>query len=57
MAWTKKYLIAASLLFLLFSRLMIIGIKDIKLISNPIHIPNKEEEEIEIKVPRNKKKE
>jgi len=36
---------------------MIIGIKDIKLISNPIHIPNKEEEEIEIKVPRNKKKE
>lgn len=28
------------------------GIKDNKLISNPIHILNQEEEEIEIKVPR-----
>lgn len=34
-----------------FFVLIIRGIKDNKLISNPIHIPNQEEEEIEIKVP------
>lgn len=56
-ACTKKYLIAASLLFLLFSKLMIKGIKDIKFTSKPIHIPKREEEEIEIRVPRTKKKE
>lgn len=56
MAWIKKYLIAASLLFLLFSKLITKGIKDIKFTSNPIHIPNKDEEEIEIKVPNTKKK-
>lgn len=54
-AWIKKYLMAASLLFLLFSKLIIKGIKDIRLISRPIHIPNKEEEEIEIVVPKNRK--
>jgi hypothetical protein len=37
--------------------LIIIGIKDIKLISNPIHIPKRDEEEIVIKVPENRKKE
>ena len=56
-AWIKKYLIAASLLFLLFSILIIIGIKDIRLISNPIHIPNKVEDEIVIKVPEMRKNE
>lgn len=47
----------ASLLFLLLSKLIIIGINDIKLISNPIHIPNKEDDEIEISVPIIRKKE
>jgi hypothetical protein len=31
--------------------LIIRGIKDNKLISNPIHIPNQEDEEIEIRDP------
>ena len=48
--WIKKYLIIDSLEieFLLLKR---IGIKDAKLISKPIHIENKELEEIEIKIP------
>lgn len=57
MAWIKKYLIAASPLFLFLSKLIIIGIKDIKLISKPIHIPNKDEDEIEIIVPEKRKNE
>ena len=36
---------------------MIIGIKAIKFISSPIHIPKREEEDTEIKVPVNRKKE
>lgn len=48
--WIKKYLIEDSLeIKLLWS--IIKGIKDIKLISNPIHIPIQEEEEIVINVP------
>lgn len=45
--WVKKYLIADSLerIFLLS---IIRGINDNKLISNPIHIPSQEEDEIEI---------
>lgn len=55
-AWTKKYLMAASLLLLLYSKFITNGIKDIKFNSNPIHIPNNEEEEIVIKVPKTRKK-
>lgn len=48
--WIKKYLIEDSLeIKLLWS--IIKGIKDIKLISSPIHIPIQEDEEIVIKVP------
>lgn len=49
----RKYLIEDSLdsIFLLSD---IKGINDNKLISNPTHIPNQEEEEIEIAVPVNK---
>lgn len=54
-AWTKKYLIAASIFFLFLSIPIIIGIKAIKLNSRPIHIPNIEEEEIAINVPEIRK--
>lgn len=48
--WTKKYLIADSVdrEFLLS---IINGINDNKLISNPIHIPNHEEDEKVMKDP------
>lgn len=49
-AWIKKYLIADSVEIKLFVSI-IRGIKDNKLISNPIHIPIQEEEEIAIKDP------
>lgn len=48
--WIKKYLIEDSLEIKLFWSI-IKGIKDIKLISKPIHIPIQEDEEIVIKVP------
>lgn len=49
--WVKKYLIADSepIMFLLS---IIKGIKDIKLISSPIHIPNQEEDEIVNRLPK-----
>lgn len=49
-AWVKKYFKEDSdenKFFVLIIR----GIKDNKLISNPIHIPNQEDEEIEIRDP------
>lgn len=50
--WVKKYFKAASVenKFLDFN---IKGIKERRLISNPIHILNQEEAEIEINVPNN----
>lgn len=50
--WIKKYLIADSFVRRFFLS-VIRGIKDNKLISNPIHIPSHEEDEIVIKVPVN----
>jgi len=47
-AWVKKYFKDASVDIKLSS--LIKGIKDNKLISNPIHAPNQEFEEIVIKV-------
>jgi len=48
--WIRKYLIEDSLeIKLLWS--IIKGIKDIKLISNPIHMPIQDDEEIVINVP------
>lgn len=52
-AWVIKYFIAASDSNEFFV-LLINGIKDKRLISNPIHIPIQEYEEIEINVPENK---
>lgn len=49
-AWVKKYFKEDSEENKFFV-LIIRGIKDNKLISNPIHIPSQEEEEMEIKVP------
>lgn len=49
-AWVKKYFKDASVESKLFVSI-IKGIKDNKLISNPIQAPNQELEEIEIKVP------
>lgn len=48
--WVKKYLIADSV-EIKFLVLIIKGIKDKRLSSSPIHIPNHEEEEMEINVP------
>lgn len=51
-AWVKKYFSEASDDIKLFKSI-IRGIKESKLISNPIHTPNQELEEIVIKVPKN----
>lgn len=51
-ACVKKYLREASVDIRLFKSI-IRGIKDSKLISNPIQTPNHEFEEIVIKVPKN----
>lgn len=48
--WVKKYLIDASEEYI-FLYIENNGITEIILISNPIHIPSQEYEEIEIKVP------
>lgn len=50
-AWIKKYFRDDSEENKFFVPI-IKGIKDNKLISNPIHILNQEEEEIEIRVPK-----
>jgi hypothetical protein len=50
---TIKYFNEASVLYM-FLTLDIRGIKDIKLISSPIHAPNHELEETEIRVPPTK---
>jgi hypothetical protein len=52
-AWVKKYLRAASVDNKLFVSI-IKGIKDNKLISNPIQAPSQEFEEIAIRVPLTK---
>lgn len=49
-AWTKKYLREASVENKFFE-FVIKGIKESKLISKPIHAPNHELAEVEIKVP------
>lgn len=49
--WIKKYFKDASEEYKFFE-FIIKGIKDNKLISNPIHILNQEEAEIEIKEPK-----
>lgn len=49
-AWVRKYFNDDSEENKFFV-LIIKGIKDKRLISNPIHIPSQEDEEIEIKVP------
>lgn len=49
-AWTRKYFIADSEENK-FLELEIRGTNLIKLISRPIHVPNHEDDEIEIKVP------
>ena len=54
-AWTRKYFKEDSEENKFFE-FIIKGIKDSKLISNPIHTPNQEEDEIVINVPVNKVK-
>jgi len=49
-AWTRKYFIEASEENI-FLGLEIKGTNLIRLISNPIHVPNHDEEEIEIRDP------
>lgn len=49
-AWTRKYFKEASVVKI-FSFLDIIGMKDRRLVSNPIHAPSQELEEIVIKIP------
>lgn len=49
-AWTKKYFNEASVENKFFE-LVIKGIKESRLISKPIHAPNHELAEVEIKVP------
>lgn len=49
-AWTRKYFIADSEEYKFFG-LEIRGTKLIKLISNPIHVPSQEDDEIDTHVP------